>query len=136
MIIYIYVYFFVSIWTYGTSTQRSTSTSALTSTSRYRVTSLTWPRFFLYLVKSYLSCVRYRTRVHWTSHVSQGSRKTRPCLTGHPVHKGIVTPVAEPLAYLYLIFIIRTTCSCWVEGWVSGLRYTGIRYTVIEYTID
>ena len=42
--------------------------------------------FFLYFVKSDLSSLRYRTRVHWTSHILQGTRKTRPCLTGHPVY--------------------------------------------------
>ena len=32
-----------------------------------------------------LSSVPYCTRVHWTSHFLRGTRKTRPCLTGHPV---------------------------------------------------
>ena len=27
------------------------------------------------------------TRVHWTSHYLRGTRKTRPCLTGHPVNE-------------------------------------------------
>ena len=40
---------------------------------------------FWYLVKSDLSSVRYSPRIHWTSHVLQGTRNTRPCLTGHPV---------------------------------------------------
>ena len=40
---------------------------------------------FWYLVKSDLSSVRYCTRVHWTSHVLQDPRNTRPCLAGHPV---------------------------------------------------
>ena len=35
--------------------------------------------------KNYLSSVRYCTRVHCTSHFLQGTRKTRPCLIGHPV---------------------------------------------------
>ena len=38
-----------------------------------------WPvkhgRVSWYLVKSYLSCVRYCTRVHWKSHFLQGTRK-------------------------------------------------------------
>ena len=38
--------------------------------------------FFLYLVKSDLSSVRYFTRIHWTSHFLQGTIKTLPCLTG------------------------------------------------------
>ena len=41
--------------------------------------------FIWYLVKSDLSNVRYCTRVHWTSYFLQGTRKTRSCLTGHPV---------------------------------------------------
>ena len=40
---------------------------------------------FLYLVKSDFSSVRYYTHVHWKSHFLQGTRKTRTCLTGHPV---------------------------------------------------
>ena len=42
--------------------------------------------FFWYRVKSDLFSVRYCTSVHW-SHFVQGTRKTRPCLTGHPVGK-------------------------------------------------
>ena len=44
---------------------------------------------FWYLVKSDLSSVHYSTRVHWKSHFLQGSRKTRPCLSGHLVCIGI-----------------------------------------------
>ena len=44
--------------------------------------------FFRYLVKSVLFSVRHSTRVHWISHFLQGTRKTRPCLTGHPVRYG------------------------------------------------
>ena len=39
---------------------------------------------FWYLAESNAS-VRYGTYVHWTNHVLQGTRNTRPCLTGHPV---------------------------------------------------
>ena len=43
--------------------------------------------YFWYLVISVLYTVRYCTRVHWTSHFLQGTRNTRPCITGrgHPV---------------------------------------------------
>ena len=40
--------------------------------------------FFWYLVKIFLSSVRFCTDVHWTRQVT---RNTRPCLTGHPVYK-------------------------------------------------
>ena len=44
-------------------------------------------RVFFYFVKSELSIVPYCTRetVHWTSHFFQGTRKKRPCKTGHAV---------------------------------------------------
>ena len=42
--------------------------------------------FLWYLIKSDFSNVRYCTRVHWTSHFSKVSKKTRPYLTGDPVH--------------------------------------------------
>ena len=43
--------------------------------------------YFWYLVKSVLSSERYftflqSTHVHWKSHLLQGTKKTRPCLTG------------------------------------------------------
>ena len=48
-----------------------------------------WPdkhsRVLLVLVKRDLFSVRYCTSVHWTSHVLQGTSKTRSCITGHPV---------------------------------------------------
>ena len=42
-----------------------------------------------YLLNSDLSIVHY-LRVHWTSHFIQGTRNTRPCLTGHPVGEPIL----------------------------------------------
>ena len=41
--------------------------------------------FFWYFVKSYLPSVRYCSHIHWISRILQGTRNTRPCLTGHPV---------------------------------------------------
>ena len=41
--------------------------------------------FFWYPVKSDLFTVRCSTRVHRTSHFLQGTRPTRPCLSGDPV---------------------------------------------------
>ena len=32
-----------------------------------------------------MASVSYGTHVHWTRHVLQGTRNTRPCITGHPV---------------------------------------------------
>ena len=46
---------------------------------------LNMPVFFLYLGKSDLSSVHVYSSVHKKSHFQQGTRKTRPCLTGHPV---------------------------------------------------
>ena len=44
--------------------------------------------FFLYLVKKKdLSSVHVYSTVHATSHVLQGFRKTRPCLSGRVVHE-------------------------------------------------
>ena len=51
---------------------------------------------FCYFVKSDLSSLRFCTRVNWKSPFSQGTRNTRPCLSGHPVLK-------HP--YLNIIFI-------------------------------
>ena len=45
--------------------------------------------FFFYLVKSDLSSVHYCTRVQWTNQFLQGTRKTRPYITGHPVPPGV-----------------------------------------------
>ena len=41
--------------------------------------------FFLYLGKTDLSSVPVYICVHWISHIIQGTRKTRLCLTSHPV---------------------------------------------------
>ena len=41
--------------------------------------------FFWNLVKNNLFNVHVYSIVHWTRHFLQGTRKTRPCLTGHPV---------------------------------------------------
>ena len=39
----------------------------------------------LYLVKSDLSSVHVYYSIHWTSYFLEGTKKTRPCITGHPV---------------------------------------------------
>ena len=41
--------------------------------------------FFWYLVKSDLFSVRVYSSLRWTSHFLQGTRKTRPCLSGQVV---------------------------------------------------
>ena len=41
---------------------------------------------FCYLLKICLFMVRYCKNVRWTNHFFQGTRNTRPCITGHPVH--------------------------------------------------
>ena len=46
---------------------------------------------FWYLVKSDLSSVGYCVRVHRTSEVLQGTRKTRPLYNCHPVNKPFLT---------------------------------------------
>ena len=43
--------------------------------------------FFWQLVKSDLSSLYVYSSVHWTIHFLQGSRNTRPCITGHPVFR-------------------------------------------------
>ena len=37
-------------------------------------------------VQGDLSSIYVYSSLHWTSHFLQGTRKTRPCLTGHPVY--------------------------------------------------
>ena len=45
--------------------------------------------FFWYLVKSDDSVrAPWYSGVHWTSHYLQGTRNTRPCITGTPVYTG------------------------------------------------
>ena len=41
--------------------------------------------FIWHLVKNDLASVCYCKLVHWTRHFLQGTRNTRPCITGHPV---------------------------------------------------
>ena len=41
--------------------------------------------FFCYLRKLLVHCSHMYSGIHWTSHFIQGNRKTRQCLTGHPV---------------------------------------------------
>ena len=48
--------------------------------------------FFWYLGKSDLSSVCYCRCVHQTSHFLQGTRTTRPCITGYPVGSGAPAP--------------------------------------------
>ena len=67
--------------------------------------------FFCYLVISDLSSIRYYTHVHWTSHVSQGTRKIWPCLTGHPVSDYLLVSsmynksmaVSDAFIYIYCL---------------------------------
>ena len=61
---------------------------------------------FWYLVKSDLSSVRYSTRIHWTSHVLQRTRNTRPCITGHPVQHSPWTWYVRSFAYLNRLRLI------------------------------
>ena len=44
--------------------------------------------FFLYLIKNYLISVRYRTK-----HPFKATRKTQPCITGHPVRQNRVLTI-------------------------------------------
>ena len=62
--------------------------------------------FFWYLVISDLSSVYYCTRVHWTSHIFQGTRNTQQCITGDPVtethgHVLLVTQYQKHTAMYY-----------------------------------
>ena len=41
---------------------------------------------FWYLVKSDVMCTLLYISVDWTSQILQGSRNTRPCITGHPAY--------------------------------------------------
>ena len=56
-----------------------------------------------YLVKKDLSYVCYSTCVHLISLFLQAIRKTRPCLTGHPVHCMHLIFILSRQTYLHLI---------------------------------
>ena len=58
----------------------------IVGTERIQGDKLNMVVLFSYLGKSDLYIVHLYSTVHWTSHFLQGIRKTRPCLTGHPVH--------------------------------------------------
>ena len=61
-----------------------------------------------------MSC--YCTRVHWTSNFLLGTRKTRTCLTGHPVHE--CTYSWNYAMRLYIIWDFN--CSLhFNEGWLK-----------------
>ena len=45
---------------------------------------------------------KHRSREHWTSHFIQGTRKTRLCLTGHPVFMHQPNFCAQTLTTLHL----------------------------------
>ena len=45
--------------------------------------------FVQILCKKWLVSVHVFSRIHWTSQFKQGSRISRPCLTGHPVPVGV-----------------------------------------------
>ena len=72
--------------------------------------------FFCYLVKSDLSSVRYRTRVHRKSNLLQGTGHTQPCLTGHPV-----------------LHILYCNCICpWAMSEVSRYIFLNIYQLYID----
>ena len=48
-------------------------------------------RVFLAPLKRDLTIVRVCTPVIWTSHFLEGTRNTRPCLTGHPVREQMLS---------------------------------------------
>ena len=50
---------------------------------------------FWYLGKSAFSSVHVYSGVHWTNHIIQGTRNTRPCITGHPVPNSYCTQVPD-----------------------------------------
>ena len=43
-----------------------------------------------------LFSVGYFTRVHWTRRFLQGTKNTRPCINGHPVHMKVGKCVCGP----------------------------------------
>ena len=69
----------------------------------YNLNRWTWPCF-----SGILSKVRYCTFVNWTSHVLQGTRNTRPCITGH-------APCSKELWKLTLInfFLQKLMINLW-----------------------
>ena len=44
--------------------------------------------FFWFLIKNEMSSVSYCIGIPWTIHFLQGTRDTRPCLTGHSIGFG------------------------------------------------
>ena len=63
--------------------------------------------FFYHSVKSDLFSVRYRSYAHWTSYFLQGTRKTRPCSTGHPV----VTLLRHSVHCIYFVLNLMIRCA-------------------------
>ena len=56
--------------------------------------------FCRYLVKNYLSSVGYYKRVDLKSCIFQGTRNTRPCLTGHPVKHELCFSLKNPAKFI------------------------------------
>ena len=67
---------------------------------------------FWYIVKSDLLSVHNFTSVHRTSHFLEGTRYTRPCITGNPVQKICIVRQGS-------ILIIR----CQVGTILTGEKY-------------
>ena len=60
----------------------------------------------LYLVKHDLSSVHVYSTLHWTGYFLQGTRKTRPCLSGQVVHRdGAALILALAIVAIALTFL-------------------------------
>ena len=88
---------------------------------------ITMVLFFLYLIRTDSSSLRYCKHVHWTSHFLLGTRNTLPCLTGHLVTKCffffwsdkhdrvfwyLVKSVLFSVRYITCIQVTRNTGPC------------------------
>ena len=93
----IYEFLPLQFWCISLFSFSPPSISLSLSLPLYRVTSYTCTVCFWYLIKRDLSSVRVCYSVHWTSHILQGTRNTRPCLSGR---------VVQSLPQLFIYFDI------------------------------
>ena len=89
--------------------------------------------FFFYLVKSYLSNVRYCTQINLTSHFLQGTRNTWPFPTGHPVC-GDVIPQSNSTVWVghNTVDSIRCKDTCYTGLMSNGALYMHMSISLCE----
>ena len=90
--------------------------------------------FFWYLAKSYLSSVRYHTRIHWTIHFLQGYQKHTVMFNWSPcISMKKFINISQLVYPTYFQLTYRVTSYTWLccSGTYSdaSLRYCTVAYT-------